>query len=216
MILNLFEMKRQGRQALGVDATLGEAAAGMITERYAPSWFEREARSSLLQLQAHSVGVAHFDIFLSHAYRDKAVVIGTYQKLRNLGFSVYVDWIYDTKIDRSNVDYSTAELLRQRMRQCDSLLYMTTSNSDQSKWMPWECGYFDAHDRRVPNDGHVAILPVLEQTDQTFIGREYLGLYCWTDVDSGARPASRALNIHRAKALYPSVKFDPWVRGNWP
>lgn len=66
----------------------------------------------------------------------------------------------------------TATVLRQRMRQSKSLIYLSSDNSSSSKWMPWELGYFDGF---MP-DG-VAIMPVLDSQTDTFKGQEYLGLY---------------------------------------
>ena len=216
MILNLFEMRRAAYQVLGIGAPSLQRNASMLTEQYAPNWFQSEARETSLLFEQTKTGRDHFDVFLSHAYRDKAVVIGTYLKLKELGFTVYVDWIHDAQLNRSNVDSSTADLLRRRMRQCKSLLYLATGGADQSKWMPWECGYYDAFDRKHQHDGHVAILPVLEQAQATFQGAEYLGLYCWADVATSASPRSRALDIHRAKSASPTVRFDPWIGGTWP
>ena len=144
MILSLTEMRRLGLEKVGA---LNESQVPSRLEEWASS--ERPLGASI-----------RFDIFLSHAYADRAVVIGVYHKLKGLGFSLYVDWIHDPQLNRSNVTPATANLVRKRMRQCDSLFYITTSDSVYSKWMPWETGYFDGHDRQRPHDGHVAILPV--------------------------------------------------------
>ncbi|TGS08549.1 outer membrane beta-barrel protein, partial [Mesorhizobium sp. M1C.F.Ca.ET.187.01.1.1] len=37
----------------------------------------------------------------------------------------------------------TAELLRTRMRQSKTLIYVHSNNSPGSRWMPWELGFFD-------------------------------------------------------------------------
>jgi len=160
---------------------------------------------------------SRFDIFLSHAYSDRAVVIGVYQRFKGLGFSLYVDWIHDPQLNRSQVTPTTAKLLRQRMYQCDSLFYLTTSSSTYSKWMPWETGYFDGHDRKQPHDGHVAILPVLDRAPASFVGQEYLGVYCWADVVSH-RTGRRALQVNRPPGVSVGnvVEYDPWIRGVWP
>jgi hypothetical protein len=216
MILNIFEMQRAAHRVLGISGMTLQRNAAMLTEQYAANWFQSEARATSVLFEQTKTGRAHFDVFLSHAYRDKAVVIGTYLKLKELGFTVYVDWIHDAHLNRSNVDSATADLLRRRMRQCKSLLYLATSSADQSKWMPWECGYYDAFDRKHQNDGHVAILPVLEQAPVTFQGAEYLGLYCWADIAPSASPTSRALDIHRPKSASPTVLYDNWIGGIWP
>ena len=116
-----------------------------------------------------------FDVFLSHARVDEDVVYGAKRELERYGFSVYVDWIVDTQLDRSKVTSETAETLRDRMRQCKGLLYVHSENSDDSRWMPWELGYFDGYAQRA------AILPVVEPVINEFKGVEYLGIYPYLD-----------------------------------
>lgn len=103
--------------------------------------------------------------------------------LEDMGKKVYVDWMNDPELDRSQVNKHTAERLRARMNQSDSLLYLASDNASNSKWMPWELGYFDGH-----KPGKVAILPVLDKADQKFEGQEYLGLYPTIDKDSLSGP----------------------------
>ena len=81
-------------------------------------------------------------------------------------------WVEDAQLDRRAVTKETAAVLRQRMRQSKSLLYLASDNSSSSKWMPWELGYFDG----FKPDG-VAIMPVLDSATDAFKGQEYLGLY---------------------------------------
>ena len=114
----------------------------------------------------------NFDIFLSHSSKDAELVLGVVTILENFGYSVYVDWLVDTQLSRENVNRGTAEILRNRMKQSNSLLYLATSNSSESKWMPWELGYFDGH-----KPERIAILPVLDSANSTFNGQEYLGIY---------------------------------------
>lgn len=113
-----------------------------------------------------------FDIFLSHASKDAELVLGTKAILEGLGHKVYVDWIDDAQLDRSNVSTETAELLRKRMRQSNSLIWMATDAASESKWMPWELGYFDGFKPK-----HVAILPLTDSATDSFRGQEYLALY---------------------------------------
>lgn len=98
---------------------------------------ELEARRKLAE---HT---STFDVFLSHAREDAEIVLGVVGLLELLGKTVYVDWISDVQLDRSRVTPLHADVLRSRMRSSASLLYLTTANSVQSVWMPWELGYFD-------------------------------------------------------------------------
>ncbi len=113
-----------------------------------------------------------FDIFLSHAIADAELVLGVKKLLEQQGAVVYVDWSYDRQLDRSKVNVETAALLRQRMRQSKSLIYLATDAATISKWMPWELGFFDGY-----RPGGVAIMPVLDKETDRFVGQEYLSLY---------------------------------------
>lgn len=113
-----------------------------------------------------------FDIFLSHSIADAELVLGVKQLLEQQGATVYVDWSHDRQLDRSKVNAETADLLRQRMRQSKSLIYLATDSASTSKWMPWELGFFDGY-----RPGGVAIMPVLDRETDGFAGQEYLGLY---------------------------------------
>lgn len=167
--------------------------------------FERQASTYILTETTQQRAVQTFDIFLSHAYNNQIIVIGLYNILRALHFAVYVDWIHDPQLNRQQVTSATAGVLRQRMHQCKSLLYATTVSSTSSRWMPWECGYYDGH------DGHVAILPVLSYAATIFTGQEYLGLYPFSQKGSGQ--GRNALMIHNQTNPNSAVLFDPWIQG---
>lgn len=113
-----------------------------------------------------------FDVFLSHSISDAELVLGVKTLLEGEGLKVYVDWHSDPQLSRSNVNKETAELLRKRMKQSRSLIYIATDNSSSSKWMPWELGFFDGY-----NPGSVGVLPLMDYESATFQGQEYLSLY---------------------------------------
>src|SRR5260221_3312954 len=114
---------------------------------------------------------AEYDIFLSHAFCDQAVVRAVHDQLVDAGYSVYVDWIEDVHLDRGAVDAATAELLRARMRRCGALFFCVSTRSPLSKWMPWELGFADA---RV---GRVFVFPLDDGAVDRVKGQEYLNLY---------------------------------------
>jgi hypothetical protein len=113
-----------------------------------------------------------FDIFLSHSINDQDLVRGVKRLLEDQGHTVYIAWLSDQELDRTHVNKQTADRLRRRMRNCYSLIYIATDNSVNSRWMPWELGYFDGQ-----NGGGVAILPLVDNDGERFNGQEYLGLY---------------------------------------
>ena len=144
-----------------------------------------------------------YDVFLSHSSKDSELVLGVKVTLEDLGYSVYVDWIDDAQLDCSKVDKNTAQLLRERMKASNSLFYITTDNSETSKWMPWECGYFDGIKEKV------AILPIQKYSfSQEYNGQEYLSLYpyCIKGNDTNKR---ERLWIHNDNKYY--LVFEKWL-----
>lgn len=125
-----------------------------------------------LRASAGSAKDTQFDIFLSHCVKDARAIEGVRQILRQAGLTVYVDWIEDPELNRASVTTATAAKLRDRMDHSHAMIFATSNASPDSKWMPWELGYFDG---RRPH--RVAVLPLLESSGQAFRGQEYIGLY---------------------------------------
>jgi hypothetical protein len=143
------------------------------------AWSNRSVAKSQMTKLAASPMANNFDIFLSHSYEDAEVIAGLKILIEKEGLSVYVDWIEDAQADRSKVTAATAEMLRQRMRRCRFLLFATSKVSPNSKWMPWELGYFDGL-----RQSRVGILPIVQSDGELFSGQEYLGLYpSWQFID---------------------------------
>lgn len=129
------------------------------------------ARQSLRK-QAKRAG--RFDIFLSHAKLDEVLILAAKETLeRETQLSVYVDWIDDPQLDRSKVSARTADRIRSRMRECSALVYAISPAATNSKWMPWELGYFDGH----KGFERISIMPIIRSSSDSFAGVEYLGLY---------------------------------------
>lgn len=148
-------------------AFLTEARARAAAPYRTRSFAETELRKS-----AATALSTRFDVFLSHSRLDAEVILGVKSILENEGLRVYVDWIEDQQLDRSQVTAKTADVLRIRMRNSQSLIFATSESSSSSKWMPWELGYFDGF-----RPGYVAILPLVPTSTSDFVGQEYIGLY---------------------------------------
>jgi hypothetical protein len=134
-----------------------------------------------------------FDLFLSHSSLDKELIYTLVNLFNISGYSVYVDWIFDTQLDRSQVTKKTAEVLKTRINSSSGLAYIATNNSSQSNWCRWELGYGDGK-----INGRCAILPVLETSSSVFRGQEYLGLYPYLQYTQ----------------ISGSLKYDFWVYDN--
>ena len=79
-----------------------------------------------------------FDIFLSHSSKDKILILGIKKFIEDSGYSVYIDWVDDPELDRTNVNKHTAEQLRKRMKQSKFLVYVDSDNAKSSKWTTQE------------------------------------------------------------------------------
>jgi hypothetical protein len=197
MALFTVDELRREIQAQGIALESLEKTAGTLLE-------------AASRKQSPMVDKSTFDIFLSHAYSDKETVAAIYEILTRQGYSLDVDWIHDPDLDRKVINAETADLLRRRMRQCKSLMYVATPGHQTSNWMPWECGYYDGYDRESSSrtDGRVAIMPVVEKQTRRYEGREYLGLYPYAHLSS--RQGRRDLLVC-SQTKSSCVNFDAWV-----
>ena len=113
----------------------------------------------------------HYDIFLSHSSKDEDLIDAIFMKLCNEGFSVFLD-----KRDANNTAIDEmAKKKKNAMNKSTYLLYLHTHNSKQSKWTPWELGYFDCK----KNSKNILVLPTLNDSKEfaPYVGQEYLEQY---------------------------------------
>jgi len=173
------------------------------------SLFNKTASQVLLESAASFSEKNSYDVFLSHSFKDAYLILALKMELSGMGYSVYVDWIDDRQLDRSQVTKETAILLRKRMQASKSLFLVNTENSSISKWVPWELGYFDGLKDKV------AVLPVVEResSNDNYCGREYLGLYPYV-TKANNKAGQKKLWVHDAATWY--VVFDSWLQGDKP
>lgn len=126
-------------------------------------------RGAIFESLSHSDGQGGFDIFISHSSLDRKCTLALIELLEKDGIKAYVDFIQDTSLNPNNVTIETSKKIKSRLNQCKALAYLSTSNTTNSKWCPWELGLSDG----ITN-GKCAIFPVM---DCIFRGQEYLSLY---------------------------------------
>lgn len=150
-----------------------------------------------------------FDIFLSHSYKDKEFIQGLFLELSDMGFTVYVDWIIDPHLSRSNITKKTVEHIRNRMKQSKSLIYATSENASNSKWMPWELGFVDGDKARC------SILPIRDSEHSSFHGQEFLSVYpSITKEGLKDNPRKKVLWVNETTNKYIQMKY--WLQGHNP
>lgn len=128
-----------------------------------------------------------FDVFLSHAALAADKALGVWQLMSEppYSFRSYLDWIYDPLLERDAVTQKTASILRERMQASQCFVYVVTEDSQDSVWMPWELGYFDAF------KANIGVLPVLQDAKSAFAGHEYLSLYTPLTLKDAAEMTTR-------------------------
>ena len=150
----------------------------------------------------------HYDVFLSHSYLDATEVRTLKAIIEEKGLTVYVDWIEDYELNRGDVTKETAEIIRHRMENCNSLFYAFSVNSTQSKWMPWELGFFDGY------NGNVAVIPIKDnaQSSDYYKGVEFVGLYPCVTITNNSGVLTGYIN--ESQDVYAS--FSEWKNGKKP
>jgi hypothetical protein len=180
--------------------------------RYSYEGNTRDSIEKSLLLESYQVfnaGKNDFDIFLSHSFSDKNLILGLKIKLESYRYSVYVDWIDDFSMDRTNVTASNVKWIKQRMRASKCLLYATSSNSSNSKWMPWETGFMDAF------TGKVAIIPIVTSFQYTYAGNEYLGSYPYVEEEVIQNSSKSTLWVTDQADRLLYTRFDLWLKGGY-
>lgn len=110
----------------------------------------------------------HYDIFLSHSYKDYADLLKLKTYLNSQGLHVYMDWVNDRdELQRDKTCAETAAVITERILACKVILYIHTDNSLTSQWTPWELGFAYAH--------HIPIIVYQPKPVPQF--PEYLQLY---------------------------------------
>lgn len=173
------------------------------------SRFNESSDRALQKRAMDSAALSSFDIFLSHSYLDKELIVGITDYLEKIGYVVYVDWKQDGQLSRENVTKETAQIVRGRITQSKSLFFATTESARDSRWMPWELGFMDGQ------KGKSAILPVTssEISSDRYKGQEYLGVYPYITASNDTSGKLR-LWVHEDAETY--VAFDAWLGGKQP
>lgn len=145
--------------------------------------------------------------FLSHSSKDNDLVVGAMRVLENHGAKVYID-----EIDPEMPPYTsskTAALLKDRIRDTSRFVLLTSENSKESKWVPWELGIADG----VKGTSKIAIFPASDAPyDQTWASWEYLGLYdriVWGKLQNYPKEVWMVLDEKKNTA----TELSKWLKG---
>ena len=128
--------------------------------------YDSVIRESLSKTSA----ITNYDVFLSHSHIDQELIFAFKNMLESADLTVYVDWLIESDRAGKSVTAANAQTIRTRMNQCSKMIYLHTKNASESKWCPWEVGFFDA----LKGDVTVALI---DDNPQRTTGQEYLNLY---------------------------------------
>ncbi|MCC6448436.1 MAG: toll/interleukin-1 receptor domain-containing protein [Chitinophagaceae bacterium] len=109
-------------------------------------------------------------IFLSYRRKDLEYVQEIVGFLIMQGINVYIDYL--DELLPNPPDYTTADILRRRIQNCQKFILLATPNSNESHWMPWELGLGDG----FIGYENTLILPLLNY-ESTWDEREYYKTY---------------------------------------
>lgn len=111
-------------------------------------------------------------VFLSHSSKDKELLPAVITIIENHGGTVYID-NEDDRLPRSPTR-DTAEILRSTVNSCQRFVLFVTTNSKDSRWIPWELGLADGE----KGQRSIALFPTATRSyEQVWSQTEYLGLY---------------------------------------
>jgi len=133
-----------------------------------------QSESSILKSQSPG---KTYDVFISHSSTDRIIAINFYEALKAMGIVSYIDWLEDSDVGRDSI----TSALRTAMNNSRVLIYLHTHNSRNSKWTPWEIGYFDS--KKDPS--RIGVAPLLDGQGNIprYDGQEYLKQYNEIGVD---------------------------------
>ncbi len=153
-------------------------------------------KSTILERAAASKTASHKskDTFLSHSSKDAEFLPGVINLLESHGASVYCD-LDDRRMPRKP-NPETAKIIKDQIKQSERLVLFVTTNSKDSKWVPWELGIGDT----ALGQNDVALFPAAPTShEQTWAKQEYLGIYrhiVWGELDGYRDPLWIVYDYH--------------------
>ena len=151
-----------------------------------------------------------YDIFLSHRKLDAELILGIKDKLEDkYGYTVYIDWVDDPQLNRDDVNKETANVLRVKMQQSKSLIYVYSKKSTESKWMPWELGYMDG--AKENKCTVLSIVPSFSSIVPNYEDQEYLSIYPPLKEDFDIIMNNKQLFVYEDSGR---ISFKEWLNRN--
>lgn len=85
-----------------------------------------------------------YDVFISHSYKDSAIIKKIIKAFNKHSLNVYCDWTSDIEfLKRELVSEYTKVVLQKRLEQSRNLVFVKTQNSIVSDWVNFELEYYE-------------------------------------------------------------------------
>ena len=105
-----------------------------------------------------------YDVFFSHSYDDRAIT-SVRKDLSKERDTLYLLIGSKTTAQSQQGQQSNRRSLRSYMDICRCLIYAYSPSIGDSKWCPWELGYFDG------KNGKAYVMPIIDEPSQSYVGR---------------------------------------------
>lgn len=112
------------------------------------------------------------NVFLSYSSKDSSHIPFIIKVLTGHGGKPYLDK-GDERLPKTP-SAETARVLKEAIIDCPKLVVFVTTNTKDSRWIPWELGIGEG----TKKNEAIALFPVAERaTETSWLEQEYLGLY---------------------------------------
>lgn len=141
-------------------------------------------------------------VFLSYSHADAQWVAPIVRKLNNMGANIYVDYLDDDLVGKSNEE--AAKIIREKINLSKKFISLFTFNSDKSQWMSWELGLGDG----LIKYQNVAILPVVINQGVSFQS-DFKKIYGYIEQNDNSFSS-----IDKWQVVYPNgtkKRFTAWI-----
>lgn len=142
-------------------------------------------------------------IFLSYRHEDKDKVVPIVNWLQSKGVSVYIDYLDNELIGKSDVD--AAKILRSRIQQSDKFILLATYNIKESKWVPWELGLGDGF------DGYKNVIRLPLTSTGTWSSKDYYDIYGYI-YKSDQTIGYEQWYVKYPDSNYSLIKLEDWLK----
>lgn len=122
-----------------------------------------------------------YDFFISHSYKDSALVQKLIEHENLMGNDVFCDWINDSDyLKRHLLCSATLSVIEKRLEQSDALLFLHSENSTASVWCKYELNFFHALGRPIytisADDVESSVYSLQLETGNWFLDENYKNL----------------------------------------